>query len=139
MAQYLQHPLDEASMLSSSTRRTSVSSTQSLSNRLSASGIIDIELQQWISALIHAEEQAAQRKHITSSLHSYTVFLIDYFADESYHVAKVYKDLSDRLSEFGKMVIDLELSKKHAVESKDYDEAEKIKVFPLIDYGCCHG
>lgn len=72
MAQYLQHPLDEASMLSSSTRRTSVSSTQSLSNRLSASGIIDIELQQWISALIHAEEQAAQRKHITSSsLHSY--------------------------------------------------------------------
>ncbi|CDH51167.1 flagellar associated protein [Lichtheimia corymbifera JMRC:FSU:9682] len=84
MAQYLQHPLDEAT-----------------------SGIIDIELQQWISALIHAEEQAAQH--------------------ESYHVAKVYKDLSDRLSEFGKMVIDLELSKKHAVESKDYDEAEKIK------------
>lgn len=40
----------------------------------------------------------------------------------------MYKDLSDRLSEFGKMVIDLELSKKHAVESKDYDEAEKIKV-----------
>lgn len=126
MAQYLQHPLDEASMLSSSTRRTSVSSTQSLSNRLSASGIIDIEIQQWISALIHAEEQAAQRKYNMSSYTHFTLLTLT--ADESYHVAKVYKDLSDRLSEFGKMVIDLELSKKQAVESKDYDEAEKIKV-----------
>ena len=62
MARYLQHPLDESSMLSSSTRRTSVSSSQSLSNRLSASGVLDIELQQWISALMHAEEEAARGK-----------------------------------------------------------------------------
>ncbi|KAG2223406.1 hypothetical protein INT45_001712 [Circinella minor] len=107
MARYLQHPLDESSMLSSSTRRTSVSSSQSLSNRLSASGVLDIELQQWISALMHAEEEAAR--------------------DESYQIAKVYKDISDNLSRFGKIVIDLELGKKQAVESKDYDEAEKIK------------
>ncbi|KAI9490222.1 hypothetical protein BDB00DRAFT_562985 [Zychaea mexicana] len=107
MARYLHHPLDESSMLSSSTRRTSVSSSQSLSNRLSASGVLDIELQQWISALMHAEEEAAR--------------------DESYQAAKVYKDISDKLSRFGKIVIDLELGKKQAVESKDYDEAEKIK------------
>ncbi|KAI8146629.1 hypothetical protein BJV82DRAFT_599266 [Fennellomyces sp. T-0311] len=107
MARYLQHPLDETSMLSSSTRRTSVSSSQSLSNRLSASGVLDIELQQWISALTHAEDEAAQ--------------------DESYQTAKVYKDIREQLTSFGRIVIDLELGKKQAVESKDYDEAEKIK------------
>lgn len=69
-----------------------------------------------------------KQHNVSTTCHPIHITLLTLAADESYHVAKVYKDLSDRLSEFGKMVIDLELSKKQAVESKDYDEAEKIKV-----------
>lgn len=60
MARHLHHPLDESSLLSTSTRRTSVSSSQSLVNRITASGAVEIELQQWISAIAHAEEDAVK-------------------------------------------------------------------------------
>ncbi|KAL0093142.1 hypothetical protein F4703DRAFT_1730073 [Phycomyces blakesleeanus] len=60
MTRHLSNTLDESSMLSSSTRRTSVSSNHSFANRLSSSGVVEIELQQWISALLHAEEEATK-------------------------------------------------------------------------------
>ncbi|KAI9299282.1 hypothetical protein BJ944DRAFT_245464, partial [Cunninghamella echinulata] len=104
---HLQSSLDESSMLSSSTRRTSVSSSHSITHGLSASGVVELELQHWISALLHAEELAVQ--------------------DESYQKAKVYKSLSDRLTKFTKILSDFEQAKRLAVDTKDYDEAEKIK------------
>ncbi|KAI9313238.1 hypothetical protein BX666DRAFT_1981026 [Dichotomocladium elegans] len=107
MVHYLQNQHDESSMLSSSTRRTSVSSGQSMVNRLSTTGVVDIEIQQWIAALIHAEEQAAQ--------------------NESYQDAKVFKALSDEIYKYGKRVTEYEANKKRAVESKDYDKAEEFK------------
>ncbi|KAG0171874.1 hypothetical protein DFQ29_008645 [Apophysomyces sp. BC1021] len=99
--------LDEASLLSSSTRRTSVSSNHSVVNNLSTSVVVEIELQQWISALLHAEEQAVK--------------------EEAYQLAKTYKILSDKLTQFARILDGLEIGKKQAVETKDYDEAEKIK------------
>ncbi|ORX61854.1 hypothetical protein DM01DRAFT_1331327 [Hesseltinella vesiculosa] len=99
--------LDGSSMLSSSTRRTSVSSTHSLSHGMSAASVVEMELQHWTSALVHAEELAVQ--------------------DEAYGKAKTYKSISDKLAQFTKILIDLEQSKRLAVDTKDYDEAEKIK------------
>ncbi|KAI8073361.1 hypothetical protein BC940DRAFT_291149 [Gongronella butleri] len=106
---HLPASLDGSSMLSCSTRRTSVSSTHSLGHGLTAaaSGVVEMELQHWTSALLHAEELAVQ--------------------DEAYGKAKVYKSISDKLSQFGKILVDLEQAKRHAVDTKDYDEAEKIK------------
>ncbi|CAO3646454.1 unnamed protein product [Cunninghamella blakesleeana] len=104
---HLQSSLDESSMLSSSTRRTSVSSSHSITHGLSASGVVELELQHWISALLHAEELAVR--------------------DESYQKAKVYKGLSDQLNKFSKILSDFEQAKRLAVDTKDYDEAEKIK------------
>lgn len=46
---------------------------------------------------------------------------------ESYQIAKTYKYLGDKLERFTKILSDLEIGKRHAVETKDYDEAEKIK------------
>lgn len=95
-------------MLSSSTRRTSVSSNQSQVNKLPTSSVFEMELQHWIQALLNAEEEAVQ--------------------SESYQIAKTYKYISDKLERFTKILADLEIGKRHAVETKDYDEAEKIKV-----------
>ncbi|KAL0137140.1 hypothetical protein V8B55DRAFT_1545819 [Mucor lusitanicus] len=98
---------DDNSILSSSTRRTSVSSNQSQVNRLPTSSVAEMELQQWTAALLHAEEEAVR--------------------GEAYQTAKTYKYLGDKLERFTKILSDLEIGKRHAVESKDYDEAEKIK------------
>ncbi|KAL7335139.1 hypothetical protein PS15p_200658 [Mucor circinelloides] len=102
-----QSPFDDNSILSSSTRRTSVSSNQSQVNRLPTSSVAEIELQQWTAALLNAEEEAVR--------------------GESYQIAKTYKYLGDKLERFTKILADLEIGKRHAVETKDYDEAEKIK------------
>ncbi|KAL9538036.1 hypothetical protein MBANPS3_011250 [Mucor bainieri] len=102
-----QSPFDDNSILSSSTRRTSVSSNQSQVNRLPTSSVAEMELQQWTVALLHAEEEAVR--------------------GESYQIAKTYKYLGDKLERFTKILSDLEIGKRHAVETKDYDEAEKIK------------
>ncbi|KAF7729326.1 hypothetical protein EC973_004582 [Apophysomyces ossiformis] len=103
----LRRSLDDVSLLSCSTRRSSVSSNHSIVNNLSASAVVEIELQQWISALLHAEKQAAK--------------------DEAFQLAKIYKVLGDKLSQFANILDGLEMSKKQAVETKDYDEAGKIK------------
>lgn len=95
-------------MLSSSTRRTSVSSNQSTVNRLSPSNPFELELSQWASALYHAEEDAVKV--------------------ESYQLAKTYHHLREKMEKFTKILSDLEIGKRHAVDTKDYDEAEKIKV-----------
>jgi len=55
-----QSPFDDNSILSSSTRRTSVSSNQSQVNRLPTSSVAEIELQQWTAALLNAEEEAVR-------------------------------------------------------------------------------
>lgn len=55
------------------------------------------------------------------------MFIICVFVDESYQKAKVYKSLSDRLTKFTKILSDFEQAKRLAVDTKDYDEAEKIK------------
>lgn len=104
----VRHPFDDNSILSSSTRRTSVSSNQSSVNRLSSSSGFEIELGQWTAALMNAEEEAVRT--------------------ESYQTAKTYKYLGDKMEKFTKILSDLEIGKRHAVETKDYDEAEKIKV-----------
>lgn len=49
-------------------------------------------------------------------------------SDEAYQEAKTYKYLGDKMQKFTKILADLEIGKRHAVETKDYDEAEKIKV-----------
>lgn len=77
-------------------------------NRITSSSGVEVELQQWSTALLHAEEEAVR--------------------DESYQIAKTYKYLGDKLERFTKILSDLEIEKRHAVETKDYDEAEKIKV-----------
>ncbi|GAN05984.1 centrosomal protein of 104 kDa-like [Mucor ambiguus] len=102
-----QSPFDDNSILSSSTRRTSVSSNQSQVSRLPTSSVAEMELQHWTVALLHAEEEAVR--------------------GESYQIAKTYKYLGDKLERFTKILADLEIGKRHAVETKDYDEAEKIK------------
>lgn len=103
----VRHPFDENSILSSSTRRTSISSNQSSVNRIPSSSGIEMEFQQWVSALLQAEEEAVR--------------------GESYQIAKRYKYIGDKLERFTKILSDLEIEKRHAVETKDYDEAEKIK------------
>ncbi|KAG0941094.1 hypothetical protein G6F57_006826 [Rhizopus arrhizus] len=100
-------PFDDSSLLSSSTRRTSVSSNQSILQRYPSSNLVEIELQQWTTILLTAEEEAVK--------------------NEAYHEAKTYKYLGDKLERFTKILSDLEIGKRHAVETKDYDEAEKIK------------
>lgn len=95
-------------MLSCSTRRTSVSSSQSSVNRLSPTNPFEIELGQWASSLFRAEDEAVKA--------------------ESYQNAKTYKYLGEKMEKFTKILSDLEIGKRHAVETKDYDEAEKIKV-----------
>ncbi|KAI8331900.1 hypothetical protein BC941DRAFT_382119 [Chlamydoabsidia padenii] len=107
MLPHLHSSLDDSSMLSSSTRRTSVSSNHSLAHELSASGVVELELQHWTSSLIHAESLAVR--------------------DEAYQTAKTYKCISDRLAQFSKILVEFEQAKRHAVDTKDYDEAEKIK------------
>ncbi|OBZ82688.1 Centrosomal protein [Choanephora cucurbitarum] len=101
------HLFDDSSVLSSSTRRTSVSSNQSQLMRMPTGSVAEMELQRWSTALLQAEEEAVQ--------------------GESYQIAKTYKYLGDKLSRFTKILSDLEMGKRHAVETKDYDEAEKIK------------
>ncbi|KAI8985964.1 hypothetical protein BDB01DRAFT_849801 [Pilobolus umbonatus] len=101
------HLFDDNSMLSSSTRRTSVSSNQSTINRQANAGLVEIELLQWTTALHIAEEEAVK--------------------GEGYQSAKTYKYLGDKLEKLTKILSDLEIGKKHAVDTKDYDEAEKIK------------
>ncbi|CAO3674612.1 unnamed protein product [Rhizopus microsporus] len=104
----IHHPFDENSLLSSSTRRTSVSSNQSIIQKYpSTTNIVEIELQQWATVLLAAEEEAVQ--------------------NEAYQEAKTYKYLGDKMQKFTKILADLEIGKRHAVETKDYDEAEKIK------------
>ncbi|GAA5810298.1 hypothetical protein MFLAVUS_003718 [Mucor flavus] len=103
----LRHPFDDNSMLSCSTRRTSVSSSQSSVNRLSPTNPFEIELGQWASSLFRAEDEAVKA--------------------ESYQNAKTYKYLGEKMEKFTKILSDLEIGKRHAVETKDYDEAEKIK------------
>ncbi|KAI8362787.1 hypothetical protein BD560DRAFT_437071 [Blakeslea trispora] len=101
------HLFDDSSVLSSSTRRTSVSSNQSQLMRMPSGSIVEMEMQRWSTALLQAEEEAVQ--------------------GESYQIAKTYKYLGDKLLRFTKILSDLEIGKRHAVETKDYDEAEKIK------------
>ncbi|KAI8388725.1 uncharacterized protein BYT42DRAFT_244737 [Radiomyces spectabilis] len=104
---YPQHLLDGVSMLSSSTRRTSISSSPSVMLSPAATGIIETELQQWLSALLHAEDKAVEA--------------------EAYQEAKVYKYLSEKFGQYISVLKDLEMGKRQAAENKDYDEAEKIK------------
>lgn len=73
-----------------------------------------MEFQQWVSALLQAEEEAVR--------------------GESYQIAKRYKYIGDKLERFTKILSDLEIEKRHAVETKDYDEAEKIKVRHVYIY-----
>jgi hypothetical protein len=53
-------PFDDSSLLSSSTRRTSVSSNQSILQRYPSSNLVEIELQQWTTILLTAEEEAVK-------------------------------------------------------------------------------
>lgn len=48
--------------------------------------------------------------------------------DEDYKEAKLYKELGDRLAGLWRFLINLESDKQQAVATKDYDEADKIKV-----------
>jgi len=48
--------------------------------------------------------------------------------DEDYKEAKLYKELGDRLTGLWRFLINLENDKQQAVATKDYDEADKIKV-----------
>lgn len=48
--------------------------------------------------------------------------------DEDYKEAKLYKELGDRLTGLWRFLISLENDKQQAVATKDYDEADKIKV-----------
>lgn len=51
-----------------------------------------------------------------------------YKIDEDFKEAKIYKELGDRLTGLWRFLINLETDKQQAVESKNYDEADKIKV-----------
>ncbi|CAO3698999.1 unnamed protein product [Rhizopus stolonifer] len=94
--------------LSVSSRAQSVSSNSSLPQpQQYMPNPIEIELEQWEQILKMAEEEAVQ--------------------NEIYQAAKVYNYLSEKMGRFLKIVSDLEAGKRYAVESKDYDEAEKIK------------
>ncbi|CAO3685436.1 unnamed protein product [Rhizopus stolonifer] len=101
------HHYDNNSLLSASTRRTSISSNQSFVQRYPSSNVVEIELQQWSTILLRAEEEAVQ--------------------NEAYHEAKTYQYLGDKLERFTKILSDLEIGKRHAVDIKDYEEATKIK------------
>ncbi|KAF7722353.1 hypothetical protein EC973_003197 [Apophysomyces ossiformis] len=103
MAKHLQHRLDETSILSSSTRRTSVSSNHSLIHRFS----VEDELEQWISALLRTEEEAVR--------------------DKAYQLAETCKLIAEKFHELSEFVRKLQVEKRHAIEAGDYDEAEKIK------------
>lgn len=48
--------------------------------------------------------------------------------DEDFKEAKIYKELGDRLTGLWRFLINLENDKQQAVATKDYDEADKIKV-----------
>lgn len=54
------------------------------------------------------------------------------FVDEDFKQAKLYKELGDRLTGLLRFLINLENEKLQAVATKDYDEAEKIKVCILL-------
>ncbi|KAI8987921.1 hypothetical protein BDF20DRAFT_910460 [Mycotypha africana] len=101
--------MDNNSILSSSTRRTSISSSQSQCNarNMHTCSNIEREFQHWYTALSIAEEEAVK--------------------GECYQEAKLYKELNDKLETLRRILSDLEIGKRHAVETKDYDEAEKIK------------
>ncbi|KAI9262073.1 hypothetical protein BY458DRAFT_515368 [Sporodiniella umbellata] len=103
----IKRPFDNSSLLSTSTRRTSVSSNQSIVQKYPSSNVVELELHQWSTILLRAEDEAVQ--------------------NEAYQEAKTYKYLGDKLERFTKILSDLEIGKRHAVETKDYDEAEKIK------------
>ncbi|KAG0170146.1 hypothetical protein DFQ29_009418 [Apophysomyces sp. BC1021] len=103
MVRHLQHPLDEASILSSSTRRTSVSSNHSLIHRFS----VEEELQQSISALVRAEREAAR--------------------DKAYQLADTYKSIIEKFVDLSKILMELQVAKKQVIEAKDYEEADRIK------------
>lgn len=48
--------------------------------------------------------------------------------DEDYKEAKFYNELSDRLTGILRFMFKLENEKQQAVATKNYDEADKIKV-----------
>ncbi|KAG2232599.1 hypothetical protein INT48_009808 [Thamnidium elegans] len=86
---------------------------QSISNEIQQRSTIhntnsDFNLEQWIQVIQNAEEESAQ--------------------DEDFKEAKIYKELGDRLTGLWRFLINLETDKQQAVESKNYDEADKIKV-----------
>jgi hypothetical protein len=114
-------------MLSSSTRRTSVSSNHSLAHELSASGVVELELQHWTSSLVHAESLAVRGNNKSTGKNRISQLKSHCIVDESYQTAKTYKFISDRLARFSKILVEFEQAKRHAVDTKDYDEAEKIK------------
>ncbi|CAO3596685.1 unnamed protein product [Absidia cylindrospora] len=70
--------------------------------------MMELELQHWMSSLLHAESLAVK--------------------DESYQKAKTYKQLSDQLSRLLQLMVAFEQAKRQALDTRDYDEAEKIKV-----------
>ncbi|KAI8047903.1 hypothetical protein BDF21DRAFT_433785 [Thamnidium elegans] len=85
---------------------------QSISNEIQQRSTIhntnsDFNLEQWIQVIQNAEEESAQ--------------------DEDFKEAKIYKELGDRLTGLWRFLINLETDKQQAVESKNYDEADKIK------------
>ncbi|KAI9247545.1 hypothetical protein BY458DRAFT_527171 [Sporodiniella umbellata] len=88
-----------------SSRPPSVNSQRSLSPY--SPNPVEVELEQWAHLLSIAEEDAVQ--------------------SESYQAAKVYNYLSTKMLRFKKIVAELEGGKRYAIETKDYDEAEKIK------------
>ncbi|KAI8385053.1 uncharacterized protein BYT42DRAFT_564515 [Radiomyces spectabilis] len=104
-----QHPLDDMSLLSSSTRRTSVSSDHSFQNRSAAITQYggDDDIQQWIGVLQQAEKEAVQY--------------------EAYQQAKSYSYLTNILSNISKKLLHLEFQKQEAIEIKDYDRADDLK------------
>lgn len=55
-----------------------------------------------------------------------------YEIEENYKEAKIYKELGDRLTNIYKFLVELENDKHRAVNAKNYDEADKIKVEKYI-------
>ncbi|KAG0938142.1 hypothetical protein G6F30_007907 [Rhizopus arrhizus] len=94
---------DDNSSLSLSTQ----SETDNHQNVPKQEYIIETELFQWANILMAAEEEAVQH--------------------EIYQSAKIYKYLGDKMISLNNILVNLEIEKQHAVEIKDYDEAEKIK------------
>ncbi|ORZ19753.1 hypothetical protein BCR42DRAFT_371491 [Absidia repens] len=98
---------DESNHITKGSSISSDDDYQSQIYELSASGMMELELQHWMSSLLHAESLAVK--------------------DESYQKAKTYKQLSDQLSRLLQLMVAFEQAKRQALDTRDYDEAEKIK------------